>query len=546
MKVFKPLNQSLLYKVFEQEKKCYLSVAILSFFSFETFSGLLSEVDLWKFAASELGKDAMLDMCMPKSKGEVLVVGKCFAHGSEPVPASEVHLRIGPVDKALYVFGDRFWRRKGSIVKAISDPRSFTEMAVSYQNAFGGTDYKKNPLGKGHALVKTETGEKIHPLPNIEDPQDLIDSPKKKPDPAGFAPIDLTWPQRFDKVGTYDEKWQRERFPGLAEDIDRTFFNAAPEDQQIEGFFKGDEPFEIKGMHPEKNLIQANLPGLKSRCFINRKTEEGEQFKEIGTRLDTVWLFPHSEKGITVYRGTSEVQTDDTEDVLHMLLAYERLNDQPRSFEHYHETFLKRIDEENGYLHILDEKDLIPPGEKSGFAALMEEAEKGEESLLAQNMARRAQREREKAREKIKHLGLDPDQFVPEKPPEQPKFTIDNLVEIEKFAKKAEADALAKKAEMEQNLRKTLAAQGMDYDKVVEQARKMSGGLPKFSAEKKIEQLRQFGINDPEMEKKLYQAEETIKKTYKQFAHQFPPAMLPPAEEELCRTGPNRGESLKS
>ena len=76
MKVFKPLNQSLLYKVFEQEKKCYLSVAILSFFSFETFSGLLSEVDLWKFAASELGKDAMLDMCMPKSKGEVLVVGK--------------------------------------------------------------------------------------------------------------------------------------------------------------------------------------------------------------------------------------------------------------------------------------------------------------------------------------------------------------------------------------------------------------------------------------------------------------------------------------
>jgi uncharacterized protein YjbI with pentapeptide repeats len=531
MKVIKPLNQSLLYKVFEEEKKCYLSVTILSFFPFEGSSGLLSEIDLWKYAGTELGKDAMLDMCMPKPRGEVLVVGKCFAPGSEPVPASEVRLRFGPIDKTLYVFGDRFWSRKGGIVKAISDPLPFTEMAVSYQNAFGGPDYRKNPLGKGHAPVKTDTGEKIHPLPNIEDPQDLIDSPKKKPSPAGFAPIDLTWPQRFDKAGTYDQKWQRERFPGLAEDIDRTFFNAAPEDQQIEGFFKGDEPFEIKGMHPEKPLIQANLPAFKSRCFINRKTEEGEQFREIGTRLDTAWLFPHAEKGIIVYRGTVEVGTDDAEDVLHMLLAYERLNDQPRSFEHYQEAFLKRIDEEKGYLHILDEKDLIPPGEKSGFAALMEEAEKEKESLLAQNMARRAEREKEKARGTIRQMGLDPDKFIPEKPPEQPKFSIDNLVEIEEFAKKAEADAMAKKAEMEQNLRKTLAAQGMDYDQVVEQARKTSGGLPKFSAEKQIEQLRQFGINDPEMEKKLYQAEAAIKDSYRQFAHHFPPAPLPPAEE---------------
>jgi uncharacterized protein YjbI with pentapeptide repeats len=531
MKVFKPLAQGLLFKVFEEARKCYLSVAILSFFPFEVSSGLLSEIDLWKFSASELGKHAMLDMCMPKPKGEVLVVGRCFAAGGKPVPASKVSLRVGPIDKTLHVFGDRFWKRKGSVLKTITDPIPFTEMNVSYENAFGGPDYKKNPLGKGHAPIKMDAEEKTHPLPNIENPRDLIDSLNKKPDPAGFAPFDLIWPQRFEKVGTYDQKWQRERFPGLAEDMDRTFFNAAPEDQQIEGFFKGDEPFEIKGMHPNKPLIQAKLPGFKSRCFINRKTEEGEHFREIDTRLDTVWLFPHAEKGLVIYRGVAEVQTDDAEDVFHMLVAYERVNDKPRAFEHYQEAFLKRIDEEKGYQHLLDEKDLIPPGEKSGFAALLEEAEKEEESLLAQNMARRAQREREKARVKIKQMGLDPDQHIPEKPPEQPKFSMDNLAKIEEFAKKAEADALAKKAEMEQNLRKTLAAQGMDYDQFMEQARKSGGGPPKFSAEKQIEQLKQFGINDPEMEKKLYQAEETMKQAYRQFAHHFPPAPLPPVEE---------------
>jgi uncharacterized protein YjbI with pentapeptide repeats len=473
----------------------------------------------------------MLDMCMPKPKGEVLVVGKCLAPGGKPVPAYEVHLKIGSIDKTLHVFGDRFWNRKAGILKTISDPLPFTEMDISYENAFGGPKYKKNPLGKGHAPVKTDTGTVIHLLPNIEDPRDLIDSPKKKPDPAGFAPIDLTWPQRFDKVGTYDQKWQRERFPGLAEDIDWAFFNVAPEDQQIDGFFKGDERFEIKGMHPKKPLIQANLPGFKSRYFINQETQQGELFKEIDTRLDTVWLFPHAEKGILIYRGVAEVQTDDAEDIRHMVLAYERVHEEPRSLEHYREAFLKRIDEEKGYLYILDEKDLIPPGEKSGFTALMEEAGKEEESLLAQNMARRAQREREKAREKIKGLGLDPNQFIPEKPSEQQRFSIENIAEIEDFAKKTEADAMAKKAEMEQNLRKTLAAQGMDYDQVVEQARKTSGGPPKFSAEKQIEQLRQFGIKDPEMEKKLYQAEEAIKDSYRKFAHQFPPAPLPPPEE---------------
>jgi len=517
MKTIKPINQSLLYKTYEADRKFYLCTVILSYFSFDS-SSLLSEPDLWKFAGAELGKDAMLDMCMPKVRGEVLVVGKCFTPEGKPVPAYEVSLQMGPIDKTLYIFGDRFWKRKGRILKTISDPRPFTEMDVSYENAFGGPDYKKNPLGKGHAPVKSNAGTAVHPLPNIEDPHDLIDSPKKKPDPAGFGPIDLTWPQRMEKVGTYDQKWLDNLFPGLAQDIDYTYFNAAPPDQWLDGFFNGNESFEIRGMHPEKKVIQSRLPETRSRCFMNLKTDKGEQFREIKTNLDTVWLFPHAEKGIIVWRGVAEIGTDDAEDVLHMLVAYERINDGPRSIAHYKEALLKRLDEEKGYLYMIDEKDLIPPGEKSGLALMMEEATK-EDSVLGENLKKKAEKEKKKAEEKkeqamekakaaMEKAGLNPDEVMPQSPPplptpEIPAIDPTNLdpEAIMKFMKNAEADALArkdkamadamaKKEQAEKKIKDLCKKQGLDYKKMMAKLQAQKPKRPVFYADNAIEKLR--------------------------------------------------------
>jgi len=517
MKIIKPINQGLLYKTYEADRKFYLCTVILSYFSFDS-SSLLSEPDLWKFAGAELGKDAMLDMCMPKPKGEVLVVGKCFAPEAKPVPGYEVGLQIGPIDKTLYVFGDRFWKRKKGILKTISDPLPFTEMDVSYANAFGGPDYKKNPLGKGHTSIKTDTGKNVYPLPNIEDPRDLIDSPKKKPDPAGFGPIDLTWPQRMEKVGTYDQKWLDNLFPGLAENIDYTYFNAAPPDQCLDGFFNGNESFEIRGMHPEKKVLQSRLPETKSRCFMNLKTDEGEQFREIKANLDTVWLFPHAEKGIIVWRGVVEIGTDDAEDVLHMLVAYERINDEPRSIPHYKEALLKRLDEEKGYLYMIDEKDLIPPGEKSGLAVMMEEAKK-EDSILGENLKKKAEKEKKKAEEKkaqamekakaaMEKAGLNPDEMIlqPPPPPPTPEIPVIDPTNLDpeaimKFMKdtesdalarkdKAMADAMARKEQAEKKIKDLCKKQGLDYEKVMEKLKGERAKRPVFSADNAIEKLR--------------------------------------------------------
>ena len=45
------------------------------------------------------------------------------------------------------------------------------------------------------------------------------------------------------------------------------------------------------------------------------------------TRLDTVWLFPHRERGVLVFRGVVEVSEADASDVALLLGAVERMSE---------------------------------------------------------------------------------------------------------------------------------------------------------------------------------------------------------------------------
>ena len=516
MQVFKPLNQSLLYKPFEINHTPYLCTAVISFFPLQSAPVLKSETDLWKFVADQLGQDAMLDMCMPKPKGEVLVTGACFAPKDRAV-AGEVSINLGSVNKTLYVYGDRFWKISATMGKTISDPEPFDRMDISYANAFGGPSFKPNPLGKGADSVETVGGAKIRPLPNIEYPHQLIGSPKDMPEPAGFGPIDLMWPQRMDKVGTYDQKWLDEQFPGLAIDMDPTYFNVAPEDQWIDGFFAGNESMSIHGMHAEIKTIKAVLPGVKSRCFVNRKNNDVEVFEEISTKLDTVWLFPHAERGLIIWRGVTEIQTDDAADVLQMLVAYERCDDVPRSDEHYREALSKRLDREKGHLYMLDETDLIPLGERGGLAHLITDSVKTDDPLTV-NLQQRAIKEKITAEEKNKEArkmltqmceehGLDPNAFIPPPSPPSPEaaqidlehLDPEEIVQLIKKTEKDAADQLAK-AETDARLRKEQALeqvrefcekQGLDVDQVMAQSKGQRPQRPVLSANITLERLRQ-------------------------------------------------------
>jgi uncharacterized protein YjbI with pentapeptide repeats len=561
MKTIKPRRAGVLCRTFENGDASYLAVSVLVFFPFAPPSRPLTEVDLWRFAAVELG-DEPIDACMPKQRGEVLVTGSAYPFGG-PRPACAPRVTIGTVDKTLYVVGDRFW--KGG---AASDPRPFTEMPLGWEQAFGGEGYAPNPVGKGFAPTRTEHGE-VHVLPNVEDPKRLVRFPDDRPQPAGFGPYDLTWPQRFSKVGTYDAAWLKERFPGFAKDMDWSLWNGAPEDQQIQGYFKGDEPFTLELMHPEKARIEGRLPGLRTRAVVTQRTGEGEAFREIATRLDTVRLFPHAERGVLVFHGLLEVAEDDGTDVVHLVLACEDMG-APKPVDHYREVLARRLDKKSGALPALRDGDLMPD---RGGAAEAGSADAGTASVMAtqgllqKNMRRKAELEHERAKQRMAALGLDPG-LVPPLPPEEPPPNLDDLATfVERMsaeADKAKADAEKRKLEAEEQARAACREQGIDYDRMMRDGQK-GGGPPKFSAAEEIAKLRQAadrakaqGLSDPEMdaaladgslEECLRASEQRLREAYRRFAHHFPEAVRLEGDRGLdvrrqVAEGHRRGESF--
>lgn len=417
MHIIKPLEPAFAYKNYDWEGKSFFSVSLM--FAFPLEGGLpLLEQELWEFVLEELGKDAALDQGMPKLKSEFMVCGNCYTPGDKPQAAGKVRVKLGPLEKELYVFGNRNWKS----FQGISEPEPFQSIPLTYEYAFGGTGFMKNPLGKGNAPIENEFGEKCHPLPNIENPKKLIVNKGDHPDPAGFAPIDLMWPQRQSKIGTYDEKWLQTNAPGFAADLDWSYFNETQPDQWYDGFLEGDESFEIEGMHPDKPQIKGTLPGYRARCFIlQQKKDQVEHFREIRMRAETAWFFPHLDKGLLLYRGVIDDVTDDGEDILELLAGYEHLCDPPKSSNHYREALLKRTDPEQDYKYAMNSRDLIPIGAICGYQRILDMGDDDPENYLAQNMdakgaqiekdaAESIQKSKEEMAAEMKEQGLDPDE----------------------------------------------------------------------------------------------------------------------------------------
>jgi uncharacterized protein YjbI with pentapeptide repeats len=338
MKIYKQKEHSLLIKSFGIRDRLYMAVTILVYFDLTAPDEPLTEQDLWKTIPAQLGKIPLLDQGMPKPRGEVLVTGSCFASRGEKRPALQISFGVGELRKHLYVFGNRYWLTKGKVITTMTDLELFSEMPVTYENAFGGKGFERNPSGKGANELARPDGQTYIPLPNIEQPSQLIASPHDRPEPAGFGPLDMTWPQRMKKTGTYDDKWLRENWPWFPDDMNYEFFNCAPTDQYIAEFFKGDESLEIRNMNPDMPVITSHLPPLRIRCFVTRQEDmkkEEEMFQEVTTRIDTVWLFPTILRGVVMYRGTTEILDEEYADVRRIFVATERRTDPPGTIEHY-------------------------------------------------------------------------------------------------------------------------------------------------------------------------------------------------------------------
>jgi uncharacterized protein YjbI with pentapeptide repeats len=334
MKTIKPDDMALSFKTNFLDDKEIFTVSAFATFTFDNkLPRLLDEGDLWEFAEANLEQDEVLDLGMPKPRGEFLVYGSCFS--AKPVSGLGVHVNVGNIAKTLVVMGDRHWTKLG-----MSEAVPFTSMPLSYSKAFGGNGYANNPVGKGFAPNADGQLE----LPNLEDPKKPVTQKSDRPDPVGFTAYPLMWPERMQYMGKIDDNYIKDSWPHMPKGTNPEYFNTAPADQRLNGFFRGDEAFSIKNMHEKKPVQNSKLPALRARIFVLQKiSDEEEKFKELENKAETLWLFPNHEVGALVYRGNIEVADDEYTDLDKLYAVWEDMAQPPKPVEFYFKQMMDTI-----------------------------------------------------------------------------------------------------------------------------------------------------------------------------------------------------------
>jgi uncharacterized protein YjbI with pentapeptide repeats len=267
------------------------------------------------------------DFAAQKPRADVLLVGAAHAPGGRPVRELPVRLGIGAFSKTLRVVGNRTWKRRFLVGTSVSEPEPFVTAPLAYEHAFGGPGYGKNPVGRGRDAEQA---------PNVEDPLRPPSGPSSAAEPAGFGPLACTWDQRGSLLGTYGEKWLKERWPWFPDDFDPGYFNAAPRDQQLDGFLHGDEAVLLENLHPEYAVYCSVLPALRARCFVNERAPAGGMvFREVPLQLDTLWIDASAEKLVLIWRGQLDVRSFKIKEIEEVYAGTEPLAEPPQSADHY-------------------------------------------------------------------------------------------------------------------------------------------------------------------------------------------------------------------
>jgi hypothetical protein len=285
-----------------------------------------------------------------KDATDFIIDGAAFAPGGKPACTMMVSAQLGATRKRVAVFGRRHVERSPSGAPRVAVPEPFTEMPLSFANAYGGVDtrvpfdegrcmrvgdqllagdhpglYPRNPFGKGYVIGSLPSGEVE--MPNLEDPDDLlVEDRLVVRDPALWYRQPLPWcfhwmhmlmfPRFVYFLGA--DAW----FPGpddeempevrrgyltkhyraaLADGLSPRLAQEASLGLSVAGL-AGGEPVVLEGMHPEEPVLRFSLPAPPHVEFIL----EGHRVAA-APRLHSVVIRPAEKRLYMVYGADVEL-----------------------------------------------------------------------------------------------------------------------------------------------------------------------------------------------------------------------------------------------
>jgi hypothetical protein len=214
------------------------------------------------------------DLVPFKPRADVVLVGQAFAPGKVPARSLLVRIAVSGVDKTVEVCGDRGWTPEAGVREGVP----FTSMQLRYERAANGAE---NPVG-----VRIDAGA-AGPLPNLQAPGSSQGRRVDAIAPVGFGPIAARWPARRAKLGRWAASFPPRRWEDqlLPEDLDASFFNVAPPDQQPERITAGDR-LVLENLSPQHPRLVSEVPHARPRAFVDR----GNGLEEVALVCDTLWI----------------------------------------------------------------------------------------------------------------------------------------------------------------------------------------------------------------------------------------------------------------
>ena len=277
-----------------------------------------------------------------KPRAEVMLRGTCHPPNRTDTECP-VSFQVDAWKKTLKVVGHRVWTDRVLGGKH-TEPTPIGSIALDYSHAYGGPGFLNNPVGKGHLekllgeekeLYQPPRSRRSSVMPSAQLPNVLYadGASEKNLCPAGFGPINANWPLRANKLGkNYDKEWLDTRAPCFASDMDRTYFNCAPPDQQLASYLRGDEELTFENLHPERSRFSVRLPALRVRVFVR---DLDANAREIPMKLDTLFADLQDDSLYLTWRGLTPVKEEDLTDVAFGLIVTEPLAEAPRPADAY-------------------------------------------------------------------------------------------------------------------------------------------------------------------------------------------------------------------